>query len=62
MAMQKQGVTWFGVFVRFVMALVLVYATYNPEGWSYFHWAERVFLGTRGAALPRSCSWPARCC
>lgn len=34
MAMQKQGVTCFGVFVRFLMALVLVYATYNPEGWS----------------------------
>jgi uncharacterized protein DUF6524 len=49
MAMQKQGVTWFGVFVRFLMALVLVYATYNPEGWSYFHWAERAFLGTEGS-------------
>ncbi|MDQ3772950.1 MAG: DUF6524 family protein [Pseudomonadota bacterium] len=47
--MQKQGVTWFGVFVRFLMALVLVYATYNPEGWSYFHWAERAVLGTEGS-------------
>ena len=50
--MQKQGVTWVGVFVRFLMALVLVYATYNPEGWSYFHWAERVFLGTEGSGSP----------
>jgi hypothetical protein len=27
-----------GVAARFATALVLVYATYNPEGWSYFHW------------------------
>lgn len=50
--MQKQGVTWFGVFVRFLMALVLVYATYNPEGWSYFQWAERTVLGTEGSGSP----------
>ncbi|MGH8565957.1 MAG: DUF6524 family protein [Gammaproteobacteria bacterium] len=58
MAMEKQGVTpklieyGFGVFVRFLMALVLVYATYNPEGWSYFHWAERAFLGAEGSGSP----------
>jgi hypothetical protein len=50
--MQKQGVTWLGVFVRFLMALVLVYATYNPEGWSYFHWAERAVLGTEESGSP----------
>ena len=26
-------------FVRFVCALVVVFATYNPEGLSYYHWA-----------------------
>ena len=29
-----------GIFVRFVFAVVLVFATYNPSTYSYFHWAE----------------------
>lgn len=24
--------------IRFVMALVLVFCTYNPSGWSWYHW------------------------
>lgn len=31
------------VFVRFVFALVLVFATYNPSTYSYYHWVEGVF-------------------
>lgn len=27
------------VAIRFAVALVLVFATYNPSGWSYVHWA-----------------------
>jgi hypothetical protein len=27
-----------GVFVRFIVALVLVFSSYNPEGYSYYHW------------------------
>mgnify|MGYP001822837149 CR=1 FL=1 len=27
-------------FGRFIAALVLVYATYNPSGYSYFHWVD----------------------
>jgi hypothetical protein len=27
-----------GFLTRFVAALVLVFASYNPSGWSYFHW------------------------
>jgi thiol:disulfide interchange protein len=27
-----------GFLVRLVAAAVLLFATYNPEGWSYFHW------------------------
>ena len=30
-----------GFLLRFLAALVLVLATYNPEGWSYTHWALR---------------------
>ena len=24
--------------IRFVLALVLVFCTYNPSGWSWYHW------------------------
>ena len=26
---------------RFIAALILVYATYNPSGYSYYHWVDR---------------------
>lgn len=32
-----------GFLIRFVAALILVFATYNPERFSYFHWV----LGSR---------------
>lgn len=28
--------------VRLAAALVLVFATYNPSGYSFYHWAERI--------------------
>lgn len=31
---------WGGFLWRLVFALILVYATYNPEGYSYFHWVQ----------------------
>ena len=36
--MAETGISWAGVGLRFVFALILVFATYNPEGYSYFHW------------------------
>ena len=30
--------TWFTVLTRMLFALVLVLLTYNPEGYSYYHW------------------------
>lgn len=30
-----------GILIRFLIALVLVYATYNPERFSYVHWVSR---------------------
>jgi hypothetical protein len=30
---------------RWLAALLLVFATYNPAGWSWFHWARRAFDG-----------------
>ena len=29
--------------LRFLFAVVLVFATYNPEGYSYFDWVKAVF-------------------
>ena len=59
MASSSEGISWGGIGVRFVMALVLVYATWNPTGTSFTHW---VFLpifgdaaaGAAGAAMPDS--------
>ena len=33
-----EGIGWGGFAARFVLALVLVYASYNPWGVSYVHW------------------------
>lgn len=29
--------------LRFLFAAILVFATYNPEGYSYFHWVQEAF-------------------
>lgn len=36
------GIRADGVGVRFVMALILVLATYNPSGYSYYHWVRDI--------------------
>lgn len=49
--MQGDTLTGRGIVGRFVGALALVYATFNPEGYSYFHWAiNPVFRGRMEAA------------
>ncbi len=30
---------WDNFLIRFVFSVILVFATYNPEGVSYYHWA-----------------------
>ncbi len=37
----SEGIGASGVLIRVAIAFFLVYATYNPEGWSYFHWITR---------------------
>jgi hypothetical protein len=37
--MADGGVSWAGVLWRVALAMVLVLLTYNPTGYSYFHWA-----------------------
>jgi hypothetical protein len=39
MMQREDGITWGGVLGRFASALVLVHATYNPERFSFYHWA-----------------------
>ncbi|HUL12043.1 MAG TPA: DUF6524 family protein [Methylococcaceae bacterium] len=53
--MQKDQLTWIGLVVRWVVALGLVYATYNPEGYSYFHWLIHPAAGqSAGVSLANS--------
>jgi len=50
-------ITGIGIGLRFVFALLLVASTYNPTGYSYFHWFKAAasdftpLLGLGGIAL-----------
>jgi hypothetical protein len=39
MIMAHKGFGWDSFIVRFILAIVVVFSTYNPEGVSYYHWA-----------------------
>lgn len=41
--MQETDFNWLGFLFRFLAGIVLVFATYNPEGYSYFHWVKQGF-------------------
>lgn len=43
MARKRIQFTWTNYLIRLGAAMVLVLATYNPHGWSYFHWAKDTF-------------------
>jgi len=36
--------SWAGIGTRFLFAVIVVFASYNPEGYSYYHWAVLNFL------------------
>ena len=40
---------WSGVALRFLAALLLVYATFNPEGISFYHWAVAPVVANPGS-------------
>lgn len=40
---------WSSILIRWFFALLLVFCTYNPEGYSYYHWAIQDFI-TQGTA------------
>ncbi|MDH3690058.1 MAG: DUF6524 family protein [Gammaproteobacteria bacterium] len=37
--MPKYKFSWDNFLLRLIAALILVFASYNPEGYSYYHWA-----------------------
>lgn len=39
-------------FLRLIFALVLVYASYNPSGYSFFHWTKEALFGDALAISP----------
>ncbi len=45
--MSANKITWQGVLIRLIVALVLVFCTYNPHGWSYVDWVQS-FLSPTG--------------
>ena len=45
MAKTRTKFTWINYLIRLGAALLLVFATYNPTGWSYFHWAGELIRG-----------------
>jgi hypothetical protein len=36
--MAVSGISWSGVLLRIALALALVLLTYNPSGYSFYHW------------------------
>ena len=36
-----QALAWHGFVVRFAFATVMVFATFNPSGYSYYHWVAQ---------------------
>ena len=44
----SESITWSGVLVRLLASLVLVFLTWNAEGWSYYHWTIQPLLDGAG--------------
>ena len=36
--MAVEGISWSGIITRIALAIALVIATYNPTGYSFYHW------------------------
>lgn len=41
--MVSSSITFGGILARFAVAIVLVFATYNPHEYSFFHWVQQGF-------------------
>jgi len=50
--MAVKGIGWSGFLLRLLAAFILVFASYNPSGYSYYHWVREQFSSpTPGLAL-----------
>ena len=49
--MAARDLDWGGIALRIAAALVLVYLTFNPTGFSWFHWTIKPMLDAPTAAL-----------
>jgi hypothetical protein len=38
--MAVKGISWSGFLLRFLVAFILVFSSYNPSGYSYYHWVS----------------------
>ena len=52
MAKTRTKFTWTNYLIRLGAALLLVFATYNPTEWSYFHWAGDLLEGNWAESGP----------
>lgn len=50
--MQRESLTFTGLLIRYLVAVVLVYGTWNPEGFSFYHWALAPAFGGPATAGP----------
>lgn len=46
--MATDSITWRGVLLRVFASLVLVFLTWNAEGWSYYHWTIQPLIERTG--------------
>lgn len=46
--MAADSISWLGTVLRWVASLVLVFLTWNAEGWSYYHWTIQPLLEGTG--------------
>ena len=50
--MAVKGIGWSGFLLRLLAAFALVFASYNPSGYSYYHWVvEQIASPTPWLAL-----------
>ncbi len=50
--MAEKHFSWNRFFIRLGFALILVYATYNPSTYSFYHWAKEAIFGETLAITP----------
>ncbi|HHA19563.1 MAG TPA: hypothetical protein ENK70_07650 [Methylophaga sp.] len=43
--MAEKHFTWQSFFLRLIFAVLLVYLTYNPSSYSFFHWTKEALFG-----------------